>query len=59
MSLGASLSLKSTITSNEIAFISLNDAKVTDVNYILSDSDFKNGYAIIKKGKKVFHKLEL
>ena len=39
--------------------ISLNDAKVTDVNYILSDSDFKNGYAIIKKGKKVFHKLEL
>ena len=39
--------------------ISLNDKKVTDVNYILSDSDFKEGYAIIKKGKKVFHKLEL
>ena len=39
--------------------ISLNDEKVSDVNYVLSDSDFKDGYAIIKKGKKVFHKLEL
>lgn len=39
--------------------ISLNDEKVPDVNYVLSDSDFKEGYAIIKKGKKVFHKLEL
>lgn len=39
--------------------ISLNDEKVTDVNYILSDSDFKDGYAILKKGKKVFYKLEI
>ena len=39
--------------------ISLNDEKVTDVNYVLSNLDFKDGYAIIKKGKKVFHKLEL
>lgn len=39
--------------------ISLNDKKVLDVNYILSDLDFKDGYAIIKKGKKVFHKLEI
>lgn len=39
--------------------ISLNDEKVIDVNYVLSDSDFKDGYAIIKKGKKVFHRLEL
>ncbi len=38
--------------------ISLNDTKVTDVNLMLSDNDFKNGYAILKKGKKVFHKLE-
>ena len=37
--------------------ISLNDEKVTDTNYILSDSDFKDGYAILKKGKKVFNKL--
>jgi tyrosyl-tRNA synthetase len=38
--------------------ISLNDEKVTDVNYVLSDNDFTNGYAILKKGKKVFYKLE-
>lgn len=38
--------------------ISLNDTKVTDVNLMLSDNDFKDGYAILKKGKKVFHKLE-
>ena len=38
--------------------ISLNDTKIEDINYILSEQDFKNGYAILKKGKKVFHKLE-
>lgn len=38
--------------------ISLNNEKITDVNYVLSASDFKNGYAILKKGKKVFYKLE-
>ncbi len=38
--------------------ISLNDEKVTDVNYILSDNDFSDGYAILRKGKKFFYKLE-
>lgn len=38
--------------------ISLNDEKVTDINYKLSDADFEKGFAILKKGKKVFHKLE-
>ena len=38
--------------------ITLNDEKVTDVNYVLSDNDFKDGYAILRKGKKVYHKLE-
>ena len=38
--------------------ISLNDEKITDVNYVLSESDFKDGYAILKKGKKVFHKMK-
>jgi len=38
--------------------ISLNDEKITDVNYILSEKDFSEGYAILKKGKKVFYKLE-
>lgn len=39
--------------------ISLNDNKITDINYCLTDSDFKNGYAILKKGKKIFHKIEI
>lgn len=38
--------------------ISLNDEKISDINYTLSDKDFENGYAILKKGKKIFHKLE-
>lgn len=38
--------------------VTLNDQKVDDVNLKLTDADFKEGYAIIKKGKKVFHKLE-
>ena len=38
--------------------ISLNDEKLLDVNYMLSDKDFTNNYAILKKGKKVFYKLE-
>ncbi len=29
-----------------------------DITYILSDADFEKGYAILKKGKKVFYKLE-
>ena len=37
--------------------ISLNDNKISNVNYVLSDDDFKDGYAILKKGKKVFYKL--
>lgn len=39
--------------------ITLNDNKISDTNYILSDADFNEGYAILKKGKKVFHKIEL
>ena len=38
--------------------ISLNNKKIIDINFILSDEDFSNGYAILKKGKKVFYKLE-
>lgn len=38
--------------------ISLNDTKIEDTSYTLSDSDFSEGYAILKKGKKVFYKLE-
>ena len=38
--------------------VNLNDEKVTDVAYCLSEEDFKEGYAILKKGKKVFYKIE-
>jgi len=38
--------------------ITLNDEKISDVNYVVSDEDFKEGYAILRKGKKVYHKLE-
>ena len=36
--------------------ISINDEKVTDVNYILDKID---GHVVIKKGKKTFHKVEI
>ena len=39
--------------------VSLNGEKVNDVNYVLSTSDFESGEAIIKKGKKVFHRIVL
>lgn len=38
--------------------ISLNDEKITDTTYVLSENDFSDGYAILKKGKKIFHKLQ-
>ena len=38
--------------------ITLNDEKVTDISYKLEEKDFKEGYAILRKGKKVFCKLE-
>lgn len=37
--------------------ITLNDEKIDDTNYTLSDKDFKDGYAILRKGKKVYYKL--
>jgi len=39
--------------------ISLNGEKVTDISFALSSSDFESGEAIIKKGKKVFHRVVL
>ena len=39
--------------------VSVNDAKVTDPAAALSDADFAEGHAIIKKGKKVYHKITL
>ncbi len=39
--------------------ISLNDEKIDDISFMLSDKNFENGYAIIKKGKKSYFKLEM
>ncbi len=38
--------------------VALNDQKVVDVQYIVADKDLQEGYAILKKGKKVFYKIE-
>ncbi len=37
--------------------VSLNDKKITDASYTVTASDFEAGFAILKKGKKVFHKV--
>ncbi|WP_297965058.1 tyrosine--tRNA ligase [uncultured Anaerovibrio sp.] len=37
--------------------LSLNEEKVSDPDYALSDSDFRDGEAIVKKGKKKFYRL--
>ncbi|MBR1696853.1 MAG: tyrosine--tRNA ligase [Anaerovibrio sp.] len=37
--------------------LSLNDEKVTDPDYTLSEGDFTDGEAIVKKGKKKFYRL--
>ena len=38
--------------------ISLNDTKITDISYVLSDKDFEAEYTILKKGKKIFYNLQ-
>ena len=37
--------------------ISINDEKVEDVNAVLSESDFKDGIVLLKKGKKKYYKI--
>ena len=37
--------------------ITLNDKKAGDISYVLSEKDFKDGYAILKKGKKIYYKI--
>ena len=38
--------------------ISLNDEKISDISYVLSDKDFEIEHTILKKGKKIFYCLE-
>ena len=37
--------------------VSVDDVKITAPAHIIPLADFENGYVIIKKGKKVFHKI--
>ena len=37
--------------------LSLNGEKVVDIGYMVTEADFTDNEAIIKKGKKVFHKV--
>ncbi|MBQ4366443.1 MAG: tyrosine--tRNA ligase, partial [Clostridia bacterium] len=37
--------------------VSLNDEKVADPMLVLTDAAFEKGYAVVRKGKKVFHKI--
>ena len=37
--------------------VSVDDVKITAPNHIIPLANFDKGYAIIKKGKKVFHKI--
>ena len=37
--------------------VSVDDVKITDAAYKVASADFDKGYVIIKKGKKVFHKI--
>ena len=39
--------------------VSLNDSKVTEPTTQITAESFKDGYVVIKKGKKVFHKVNL
>ncbi len=39
--------------------ISLNDNKISDPNYLLSEADFTDGFVLLKKGKKNFVKIDL
>ncbi len=39
--------------------ISVNDNKITDVKAEIKAEDFAEGFIIVKKGKKVFHKVKL
>ncbi len=39
--------------------VAVNDAKITDPAYIVTAADFTDGQLIIKKGKKVYHKVTI
>ncbi len=39
--------------------VSIDDKKISDVKFSVTTSAFEKGYIVVKKGKKVFHKITL
>lgn len=39
--------------------ISIDNNKITDVSYIINFSEFEKGYVVLKKGKKIYIKIEI
>ena len=39
--------------------ILIDDIKISDVNHMISNSEFNKGFIVIRKGKKIFLKIEL
>lgn len=39
--------------------LSINGEKVTEVTRVISEEDFKDGAALVKRGKKNYNKIEL
>jgi len=39
--------------------VTVNDNIVSDVNSAISQNDFENGTLVIKKGKKIYHRIKL
>ncbi len=39
--------------------VSIDDEKISDIAFAVNKSDFEKGHVIIKKGKKIFHKVIL
>ena len=36
--------------------IKINDEKITDHEHIITEADFKDGYILVQKGKKIYHR---
>ena len=39
--------------------VAVDDVKITDIFHKVSAADFEKGYVVIKKGKKIFHKVTM
>jgi tyrosyl-tRNA synthetase len=39
--------------------LTVNDKKVTDPNYVVTEDDFKDGYMLVRRGKKNYNRIAL